>query len=483
MRPSPEPSMAAWPKALPPMMGRGALRLSIVTKAAGRGRILSARDIAATPMLNMPWMETAVPVPQARDAEIARWSEIQALIGSEQGEAAWPKALPAMLGGGLLYHPIVPKIAGRSSILFSEVPTPYPPDSGPFAVSESVPMSADDATVNAPPLSQGAGEVSAMRHRIHWTWPIRQALAASRPVQALARMQRALAFGQHISAAAARISRRTEAMPLHLWTTEAESPRPLRAIAGAMTTGEPVVFDEPLTTWLPAYASGRGEEPRSSLALRSGQKPEKWLQSRKLLLAGISPEPDETAHEAFPTMQIDAPLALSTGSQYSPVEGASLLPESIFPSWPSGVPASISGFAEEVPFPSSEYVAPTELVFPRHEPSSAQNVVNSQLRSPAAAADKGIASAAEQLLGTLGVRSSHGAGPPPKLALAPVGRPMGGAGDSAVAAAPEAQQAEPEEERETEQPTEQDLDKLAREVYAVLKRRLARERERSLAVR
>ena len=143
----------------------------------------------------------------------------------------------------------------------------------------------------------------------------------------------------------------------------------------------------------------------------------------------------------------------------------------------AGMPLGLNAFPA-----MKQHLSPFDFIVPGHRPYQAHDVVNSLFQPDAATGDRNVAARAEPVLTALGGGNSYSGGRTAKLALAPVGRPVGNTGSTVGTAEPVSEKAMGAE-RKTEDSIEQDLDRLARDVYIIIRRRLAREKERSLAVR
>ncbi|MGB2854705.1 MAG: hypothetical protein WBC55_09680, partial [Dehalococcoidia bacterium] len=119
---------------------------------------------------------------------------------------------------------------------------------------------------------------------------------------------------------------------------------------------------------------------------------------------------------------------------------------------------------------------------PQHGPPPKQRVPISAPHSLADTVAINATGGGEQGVTSFSGGSSYGVGVGKGLALAPIGRPRGTSGDVSAPAEVIAESATGHQEG-AEEAAEPNLDRLARDVYVVLKRRLAWEKERSLVLR
>jgi hypothetical protein len=420
------------------MLGTSDFRQPTLPNTGGRHRILSDQNIGATLGLNAPRQEATLLMLQAPYL-VARWPEIRIRHGS----------------------------LAQRDVLPSKGSTPYLTDLGLFAGEESGLAGTGGRASGAPRLPESYGQVSAMKRYVHFAQPIRPTTAINRTEESLAGAQKALDFSHRIFATPTRMSSGEEVMPLSLSAVETGVRRFQRLGYGAMTTigrETPGGFEEQFMPWLPTPLFDRQEDFGSSYAVGGSQQAGGRIYSRwPLLRATISPELAKIAPETRRRMCSSPPP--DAGLEYDTEESILLTPGFAFPSRMAIWPKFAKDFAEQTLLTQTSQ----EFVFPHHKPDSAQ----------------GITISAPQLLTEkvgIGGGRSYSGGPPHEMAFAPLGRPKGSIGNSSAMSEPEVEGAMGRADM-VEEPAKVDFDKLARDVYAILKRRLAWEKEHSLSPR
>ena len=155
---------------------------------------------------------------------------------------------------------------------------------------------------------------------------------------------------------------------------------------------------------------------------------------------------------------------------------ASFPPQFVYPSRLMARPAFDQGFAEQAVLDTTGQRA----IAPQHDATSLPAIPTSPSPPLAQTPAQRVVEAGTQVLS--GVAGHSGSGPSPRPALAPIGRPRGTSGDVSAPAEVIAESTAGHQEG-AEEAAEPNLDRLARDVYVVLKRRLAWEKERSLVLR
>jgi len=231
--------------------------------------------------------------------------------------------------------------------------------------------------------------------------------------------------------------------------------------------------EERIESVLPGTLSARDAAPGRPSPTGSGRQFAAWLHARRY--PPSTALPSEQAHiatEAY--VQAGLPGPLHAGSEVAAASTVPPSPELVFPSLPAMGPQSPADLAVQALQP----LASQDLILPRHRPPPQQRAPVSGSLSQTAPTTAMTGLGPDALPPPGG--PSQGAIAGPGFALAPLERPGGAAGPSG--ATQEAGTGEPTSHEGTEEATEANLERLARDVYAVLKRRLAWERERNMVL-
>jgi len=305
---------------------------------------------------------------------------------------------------------------------------------------------------------------------------LERALPAGRPSHTLPQVKKVMAFVHRLLAAPAVPLQDQGLTPLAV-STAATDVHPLAAVEETASSAvEPAGqewTEEHIESVLPGTLSPRDAAPGRSSPTGSGPRFAAWLHGRRYQASRALPsEQAYIATEAY--VQAGLPGPLHTGSEVAAASMAPPSPEFVFPpSRPVG-PASPADLAVQTLQPLTSH----DLVLPRHQPPPQQRapVSGSLSQTPPTTAMAGLGPGAPPAP----AGPSQGAIASPGFALAPLERPGGAAGPSGATQG--AGTGEPTSHEGTEETTEANLERLARDVYAVLKRRLAWERERNMVL-
>jgi hypothetical protein len=348
---------------------------------------------------------------------------------------------------------------------------------------KSIPSAVEEATGRGDRILAGSrGESNVVQHYDGLGQPIfpqflARALSPSRSFEALPRVQKVIAFVHRLLTAPAEAPQAQGLMPLTI-STAATDVHPRVAMEGAASTviGRvgPGGTEESIEPLLVGTVSGRDVAPGRPSTISGGRQFTAWLHGRRYAVGRVSSseQMDEATKE---DVQAGLPGSLHAGSQFIDAKMMSPSPEFVFPSLPIVQPASPE---EDLTLQALQPVASHDLVLPHHRQPPLEQ------RAPVL----GPLSHTEPTTTIMGVEPSaptssggpSNAGAGLGLALAPLERPRGpaepsGAAESVTAGAAGGQEA-------TEEAAEANLERLARDVYAVLRRRLAWEKERNMVL-
>jgi len=330
-------------------------------------------------------------------------------------------------------------------------------------------------------VGSGGGESTMTRHyegpgRSILPQALARALTTGRPSDTLPQVKKVLAFVHRLLAVPEEPPQGQGLTPLTV-STAATDVHPLVAVEEAASTATgrvaPEWTGERIESPLPGTLSARNAVPGRPSPTGGGRQFAAWLHGRRYQASrGLPSERAYLATEA--DVEADLPGPLRAGSQTAAAGTVPPSSELIFPSLPAAGPASPADLAVQ----ALQSVAAQDLIMPQHRPPPQQRapVSGSLAQAAPTTAMAGFEPGAPPPPGG----PSQGAIAGPGFALAPLERPQGPAGQSgADQAAETGETASPEG---TEETAEANLERLARDVYAVLRRRLAWERDRNMVV-
>jgi len=373
-----------------------------------------------------------------------------------------PNALPQRME-----LPAEPDATGQGS-------SPYLTQPGPIGLEASTLSPVVDTTV---PSYYGESTVIRPYDRPRQSL-LRQVLTqraslTARTIDTLPRVKKVIAFVDRLLTAPAEPPRGQGLRPLTV-SAAATDVHPLVAVEEAALTATGQVGPEwnekriepLLAKTVPARATAPGHLP----AMSGRQQFSAWLHGRRYPAKGdwfLEPAyPDTEAEE-----QAGLPGPLSDGPQFGAVEKVPLYQEFIFPSLPVVPPTS----PEETALQALQPVATQEPMPSQHlQPSLGPRVPVTSSRSSSRTQPTTIMAGVQPAVSAPPSQPLHGATVAPGLAMAPLGRPT-------AQGQPVTETATSDES--TEEATEVNLERLARDVYTVLRRRLAWEMESRLRVR
>ena len=290
--------------------------------------------------------------------------------------------------------------------------------------------------------------------------------------------QKALDFAHHIvESTTAMPSQQQVIMPLLATIFESQTLQ-LPELAEMATTlaapAEPGRYEHQPERWLPTPGigiQGRISPPMATGALRLGEPlHSEWTPLRTVSL------PQEANLVAEAGGETGMPSPFDFGAEQGSAGMASFPPQFVYPSRLMARPAFNQGFAEQAVLAATGQ----RSIAPQQDATSLSAIPTSPSPPLAQTPAQRIVEAGTKVLS--GVAGHSGSGPSPRPALAPIGRPRGTSGDVSAPAEAMAESAAGHQEG-AEEAAGPNLDRLARDVYVVLKRRLAWEQERSLALR
>ena len=325
-------------------------------------------------------------------------------------------------------------------------------------------------------VSGGLGEPTMLRHREGPRWSIvprvvERALTASRPSHTLPQVKKVTAFVHRLLGAPVEQPQEQGLTPLAV-PAAATHVHPRDAAEEAASTPVARVGAEwsqkrmePLP---PVSVSARDAAARRPSPTHGGRQFAAWLHSRRYQPSRVSP-----AEQAYPDIQADVPVGLPGPTYPGPEVAASSVapppPEHVFPSSPAMRPASPADAAVH----ALQSAASHNRIMPQHELQQQRVPVS----SPPSQTEPTTA------MPGFGLDASHQLGGPPQgaiagpgFAFAPLERPQASAVPSRSAQG--AATGEPTTLETTEEAAEANLERLALNVYAILRRRIAWESDR-----
>jgi len=347
-------------------------------------------------------------------------------------------------------------------------------DSPSFPI-ESASLGAGGRASSAPILPEGYDHVSAIKHYRRLAHSTQSATARKSTEESPTGIERNLSFIQRIFASPNSMSRDESAVPLHLSSMQMR----IRQLPG--DEFKPIATKGPETPryfnqapWLFKHAVQAEKGFGSSPFISSIQETGVWPQSQwPLMMTATSPERFGFAPEL--ERQVDIPAHPEAGLEYSNEE--SVPPSRWIGSSSQKDIHSISD--EDYIGHSPPHQASHNSTWPPYRSPSSQDLPITLSPPIAETAGAGTRDITGSLLSVLAGQQSHSSGPSLQLALAPVGRQKENNSISLATAEPEGGA----DTAALEKAEEPDLDRLAHDVYAILKRRLSWEKERSMIVR
>ena len=303
-----------------------------------------------------------------------------------------------------------------------------------------------------------------------------RALPASHPSDTLPQVKKVIAFVHRLLGAPEEPPQAQGLTPLTL-PTAATDVYPLVSAEEAASTPiarvGPEWTEERMGAVPPGTVSARGAAPGQPSSTGGERQFTAWLHRRRYHASRATP-----SEQAYLGTEADVeaglPGPLHAGSELAPSSVAPPPPDLVFPSLPAARPASPVDMAVQ----AIRSATSQDIMMPQHPPLQQQSApVSGPLpQTEPATAMAGSAPGAPHQPGG----QPQGAVAGPAFALAPLERPQGSAGSSGAAQAAETEETAVSEG--TEEAAEANLERLARDVYAVLRRRLAWERDRNMVL-
>lgn len=354
---------------------------------------------------------------------------------------------------------------------------------GSYPLVGATPADVSATTSGGLILPQGYDQSTATGHYERQEMPrfpqtIRPVAAKGYQHEPLIGPQKALAFAHQIVGATTAMPRQQQVvMPLLASIFESQTPRLPELSEMATTLAAPAEvgrYEYQPASWLPTPVigiQGRISPQMTTSAPRLGEPPHRaWTPLRTVSL------PQEANLVAEAGGETGMPSPFDFGAEHGSAGIASFPPQFVYPSRLMARPAFDQGFAEQAVLDTTGHRA----IVPQHDATSLSAIPTSPSPPLAQTPAQRVVEAGTQVLS--GVAGHSGSGPSPRPALAPIGRPRGTSGDVSAPAEVIAESAAGHQEG-AEEAAEPNLDRLARDVYVVLKRRLAWEKERSLVLR
>lgn len=426
-------------------------------RASGEGHIVSGPYIRTTPQPHRTWKKAPLFMPRPRPPitalrPIGLWPGVKAEPDAAIGKGPTPHLThPGLVDGGKSILSAIEDTTGPGELI------------SPMGHSES-PVAWHHDRLRPPILPR----------------TLRRAMSTSRISGALPGVQKVIAFTHRLVVTPPRVLRDEGVTPA-TFSAGGTDAHPLIRTEGAAPTGigrvTPSSSDERIEPSLADPVSSREAGWISPSAIGGDQQFGAWLHGRRHPASrATSLEQAYLAGEA--EVQTGLPVPSYLGLEFGPARMASLSPEFVFPSVPAGRPASSEDSALQAMQPATSQ----RFILPQHGPPPKQRVPISAPHSLADTVAINATGGGEQGVTSFSGGSSYGVGVGKGLALAPIGRPSGTSSDVSAPAEVIAESAAGHQEG-AEEAAEPNLDRLARDVYVVLKRRLAWEKERSLVLR
>ena len=449
-----EPDEVVWPEAVPFVPGIDGLHKPAIPDRGGE-RSIYDRHTGAVPGFNPIWGRAISFTPQL----------------------GYPSARRLVL-------PLRSGLLAQRDIPLSEDATPELVRFGSSPLVGAIPVDVSATTSGGLVLPPGYDQSAAAGHYERREMPrfpqtIRPMAAKGYQHEPLIGPQKALAFAHQIVGSTTAMPRQQQAMmPLLATIFESQTLR-LPELAEMATTlaapAEPGRYDYQPASWLPTPVigiQGRISPPMATSAPRLGEPPHSaWTPLRTVSL------PQEANLVAEAGGEIGMPSPFDFSPEHGSARMASVPPQFVYPSRLMARPAFDQGFAEQAVLATTGQRA----IAPQQDATSLSAIPTSPSPPLAQTPAQRVVEAGTQVLSGVAGRS-YGSGPSPRPALAPIGRPGGTSGDVSAPAEVIAESAAGHQEG-AEEAAEPNLDRLARDVYVVLKRRLAWEKERSLVLR